>query len=201
MPYIIRPRQTYKIATGLLVSLMLLFAAPTLAHAASCAKPKLSYPFASKGDSAAYSLVPEGTFTSGAKNWALTNAAVVNKEGDPEVGPKALVIQPDGNAVSPAVCVSAEYPTFRFYVRRTAGPFYALLNVGLRWSDATGTHEIPAAFLPQFSSEWSLSPVLDLAGRLPLAATGGTMQVQFVFQPLLGGTFEIDDVYVDPYSR
>ena len=113
-----------------------------------------------------------------------------------------LSIQPNGVAVSPAFCVSSEYPSFRFFQRQISGGGWgSSLNVSLRWTDVYGfSHNTDVASLRP-SSSWALSPVLQLASALPLWMPGSTLKVQLVLQPSWAAAWAIDGVYIDPYKR
>lgn len=167
---------------------------------AGCAPSPTSTPFAQFGDSAEYSLVPGGSFESGAPGWSLTNSTVVSGNESYEVGggTQSLAIQPNGVAVSPSVCVSTADPTFRFFARRTSGS-WGVLKVILRWTDSFGvTHDTTVAAL-QTGASWTPTSALKLAGDLPLWQPGSTLSVKLVFQPEQhGGAWAIDDVYMDP---
>jgi hypothetical protein len=199
MPYIIRPKAPRKLVAALFGSMLLIAAAPVAASAA-CPSNPVSALLAQFGDNSAYSVLPSSSFESGAAGWTLNNAEVVSGEGA-NGGSYSLEIEPNGVAISPQFCVSSEYPSFRFFARQLSGSEFAPLNVSLRWTDFFGhRHETPVASL-QDGSEWTLSPVLRLAGALPLWMRGSTLKVQVVFQPFGGGSWAIDDVYIDPYSR
>ncbi len=175
-------------------------AATPAATSVLCPSNPTSTPFAQFGDSAAYSLVPGGSFESGAPGWSLTGAAIVsgNESYEVEGGTQSLAIQPNGIAVSPAICVTTADPSFRFFARRTSGS-WGVLNVTLRWTDAAGvTHNTTVASL-QGGTSWAPTPTLVLAGALPLWQPGSVLNVKLVFSPeQCGGAWAIDDVYVDP---
>jgi hypothetical protein len=202
MPYIIRPRQIFKLAAGMFSSLVVLSAAPALASASCPSSSAASQVFAALGDSAHYTLVEGGTFESGAKGWSLRNAEVIEDSSAPLKGKHSLLLKGDGEAVSPGFCVNAEYPSYRFFAHQRSGGYFGALNVSLRWVDSYGyPHEALAGQLNPLTG-WALSPVLDLAGRLPLWMSGGTLNgVKLVFRPNYGSEWTIDDVYIDPYSR
>jgi hypothetical protein len=201
MQYSIRPR-VVSILAAALTATALTVAAPAVAGAA-CPTSATSHPFTQFGDSAAYSLVPGGSFESGTPGWALTNAGVVSGNESYKVsgGSHSLAIQPRGVAVSPTLCVSTAYPSFRFFARRTSGT-WGVLNVLLRWSESSGsTHETEVAAI-QSGTSWTVAPALKLATTLPLWQSGSTLSAKLVFRPeQYGGAWAIDDVYVDPYSR
>jgi hypothetical protein len=175
-------------------------AAPT---AAPCAASAAAPVFEQFGDSAQYSLLAGGSFEPGAADWSLTGAKVVggNESYNLARGSHSLAIQPTGLAVSPSFCVSIANPSFRFVLERTSGS-WGVLNVILRWREASGTsHDTTVASL-QPGTSWTVSPVLQLATTLPLWQAGSTLTAQLVFKPEeYGGAFQLDDVYIDPYRR
>jgi hypothetical protein len=202
MPKIISPRRARSVAVALLGAGSLIGLVPVAADAA-CASGPLSSPFAQFGDTASYSLIPGGSFESGAPGWSLTGAAVAAGNESYEVagGSHSLAIQPSGTAVSPAFCVSVANPSFRFFARQTSGS-WGVLNVSLRWTETSGvSHETSVASL-QSGTSWKVTPILQLASTLPLWQAASTLSVQVVFKPeRYGGAWAIDDVYIDPRMR
>jgi hypothetical protein len=203
MPYIIRPRKISTIAAGLFSTLFLIGAVPAAASAAACPSNPTSQMFKQFADNAEYSLVQGGSFEAGAPGWSLTNSAIVSGNESYKVagGSHSLAIQPNGEAVTPAFCVSIANPSFRFFARQTSGS-WAVLNTILRWTDSSGTtHDTTVAAL-QTGTSWTVSPVMKLASTLPLWQLGSTLSVKIVFKPeQYGGAWAIDDVYIDPYRR
>jgi hypothetical protein len=191
------------IAAGLFSAVLLIVAVPAAADAAACPSSPTSQVFKQFSDNAEYSLVQGGSFESGAPGWSLTKSAVAsgNESYNVAGGSHSLAIQPTGEAVSPAFCVSIANPTFRFFARQTSGS-WAVLNTIVRWTDASGTsHDTTVAAL-QTGTSWTASPVMKLASTLPLWQAGSTLSVKLVFKPeQYGGAWAIDDVYIDPYRR
>jgi hypothetical protein len=183
---------------------MAVFVVPAAAQAA-CPDTPTTNAFQAFGDSADYSLAPDGAFEAGSGEWSLTRAWVasgsesyaVHAPGDS----KSLAIAATGTAVSPAVCVDIARPTFRFFARRTSGS-WGVLNVKLRWQDgAGGTHETVVGSIGS-GTAWQPSGSLNLALALPLWHSDQDTSVQLVFDPEnYGGSWAIDDVYVDPYAK
>jgi hypothetical protein len=201
MPYIIRPKSIRRLlAAGSAVGLLSV-AMPAMASAAGCPTNETSKAFAQEGDRGNYSLVAGGTFEAGAPGWSLFNSTIVASD-DPEGNSgHALVIGANGQAVSPAFCVSSEYPTFRFFARQVSRGFFGSLDVRLRWTDAMHfPHETEVTSLTGDGS-WALSPVLQLASKLPLWMPGSTLNVSLVFRTNNNAVWAIDDVYIDPYRR
>jgi hypothetical protein len=157
------------------------------------------------GDLADYVLVPGATFENGASGWTLNSAGVtsgnesffVNGASDGH----SLTINQTGTATSPAICVSSETPTFRFFARRTAGT-WAQMNVNLLWTDQTGVNHTTTAGSIMGGNAWAPTQALSLGTSLPLWQRGSTLTVRLQFDPAdYGGAWAIDDVYIDPYSR
>jgi hypothetical protein len=200
MPYIIRPKGVRRVAATLFGVVLLVCALPAAASAACPSSPASSL-LAAFGDDATYSLLAGSSFESGASGWSLTNASVVSEEGATG-GSSALAIEPGGRAISPAVCVSSEYPTFRFFAHQLEpGSPGSALHVSLQWTDLWGHPHNTQVGSVQAGEEWTLSPMLGLARALPLWMPGFSLQVRVQFQPTGNAPWAIDDVYIDPYSR
>ena len=205
MPYVLRPRG---LRTGLtaLLSAVAVFVVPAAAQAA-CQSTPVTKPFKVFGDQNDYSLVPNGGFEAGAGGWSLSRASVTYGNERWKVGgsgdSKSLAIDATGTAVSPAVCIDINRPTVRFFARRTGGS-WGVLNLRVRFKDSSGhTNETTVAALDSnFGTAWGASPIYNIASMIGLWNADQDSAVQFVFDPEnYGGSWAIDDVYVDPYGR
>ncbi len=196
-----RTNRARTVATALAGAAVLAAALPGLADAA-CPSSAGSHPFAAFGDEADYVPAPDGSFESGTPGWTLAGAAVTDgNESFAETGTHSLAIEAGGRAVSAPVCVSGEYPTFRFFARQLSGDSHGNLTASLRWMDLLGiTVESPAGSVTNAGS-WEPSPVMRLGDSMPLWLPASMMAVQLVFTSSGGGSWAIDDVYIDPYSR
>lgn len=160
----------------LLALAALLFAAPA---AQACIDQPLSKPFTPWLDYANYQAAPEG--------WSLAGAAFTNDGGHPwGGGEEALSIPAGASAVTGAVCVTLAHPTLRFFVRGTG-----TLAVSVITEDGL---ELPVGAVLG-TGAWSPSPVLPVVLNLL-----GEQDVRFRFTTALG-SFWIDDVWIDPYSK
>jgi hypothetical protein len=158
-----------------------------------CDNPDSSPAFAPWLDSTDYFLAPDGGFENGAAGWS-GGSVVAGNESYAVSGPGSSALAVGSGATSPSVCVGLEHPTFRFFVRRTSGSPLASLGVSVVLADGTA---IPVGIVGGASS-WQPSPVLLVgANLLPLLTGGTSTQVSFRFTPN-AGTWQIDDVYVDP---
>jgi hypothetical protein len=205
LPYVLRPRGLRTGLTALLTAVAV-FVVPAAAQAA-CPTTPTTKPFKVLGDQNDYSLVPNGGFESGAGGWSLAGGRVVSGNESWSVraagDSKSLAIDSGGTAVSPTVCIDINRPTYRFFARRTSGS-WGVLNLRVRWQDSSGrTNETTIAALDSnFGTAWAASPTLNIASLLGLWNEDQDYSVQLVFDPEnSGGSWAIDDVYVDPYGR
>lgn len=193
------------VAAASIASLALLTGAATAD--AACSSTSTTKAFAKFGDTADYSLAPGGSFESGATGWSLGGASVVNGNepfflGSPS-HTKSLAVPSKAVATSAAFCVGVEHPTFRFVARRTSGT-WGVLNVKLRVKNAAGGYDTTTvgALSGDTYSRWAPSPALHLATVLSLWAAGQSATVQIVLDPEdSGGSWQVDDLYIDPYRR
>jgi hypothetical protein len=209
MPYVIRPPvRRMSLVGAILISALCALVFPlssAKAAEAGCADVPVSNPFSLFGDYADYFLVRKGDFESDTRGWRLDNAAVVAGNESYYVGSgsdaRSLAIQPSGSAVSTHFCIDVRHPHMRFFARQTDGS-NGLLSVKARWTDALKLQRESTLGLVSglgFGS-WSPTDLVMLAGMVELTDPGETQSVQLVFTPL-SGTWQIDDVYVDPYRR
>jgi hypothetical protein len=215
MPYVIRPPVRKLYMTGALaIAAILTLLAPSLARAdhsdgysyvqSSCGDVAVSNPFAGFGDLFDYSLVEGGDFESGTDGWSLSRAGIVDGNESYFVGgesdSKSLSVGVFGKATSPRFCVDDRYPHFRFFARHTGGS-YGLLVVRARWTEGDDVEQETLGLLGGSGyASWSPTEMLPLASMLRLTDWRRTQHVRLVFAPL-AGTWQIDDVYVDPYRR
>jgi hypothetical protein len=205
LPYVIRPKPLRGTIAAIFAGVALLLCGiPAAAEASSCTAAPTKKAFAAFGDNADYSLAPNGSFESGSGGWALTGSWLQSGNETYKVGgatdSRSLAVKATGTAVSPAFCVGMEHPTFRFFARRTSGTWGAL-NVKVRWTENGAVHETVVGSVSGDTS-WKPTSVFSLAQVLPIWNGDQSYQVQLVFDPEdYGGSWAIDDVYVDPYSR
>lgn len=213
MPYVIRPPvRKMSLAGALAFVAICTLLGPSAARAddddssysrSACGPVAVSNPFSIFGDYLDYTLVDGGDFESGADDWSLNRAGLVDGNESYYVGGDAdtssLRIGMFGKATSRPFCVDYRYPHFRFFAR-SEGP-YGLLLVRARWTeDDDVEHETLGILAGSDHRSWSPTEMLPLAEVLRLTDRMETQHVRLVFTPLLG-SWLIDDVYVDPYRR
>jgi hypothetical protein len=186
-------------ALGVLCALVL---GPGVASAA-CPTLPTSPAFAQFGDEALYTLAPGGSFEGGGLGWSLRRAKVVpgNESFDIVPGGHSLMLEPGGSGVSPWMCISSEFPSFRFVARQLSGEPGARLSVDIRWLNLLGITVDNRVAALSGNSEWTPTPSLQYGNSVPLWLPGGSGAVQLAFQPSSAGTWAIDDVLIDPYKR
>jgi hypothetical protein len=168
---------------------------------AGCPTVPLSRPFVPWVDYAQYKLVSAGDFEGPATGWALAGGAE-RADGNEsfQVGGSAdsssLALPSGSSAVSPAVCVSVQEPTVRLFGRGVSGHVRA--DVIYKDPILGLTLTLPLGSVSP-SGEWRPTNIMvNLAS--PLGLVGGSASVRIRFTAV-GGDWQIDDVYVDPYAR
>jgi hypothetical protein len=168
-----------------------------------CTGQVLSQPFAPWRDTMSYTLVPGGSLEDGAAGWRLSGGARVVAGNEPwqvnRTGDSASLRLPSGSSAVPApMCVGLEHPTLRLFARKNSGLLSTLAVSAVVQLQLGGTLEVPFG-LVLGGGKWAPTlPMLYLSNLLPLLP-GQYTPVSFRFRPLLGGDWQIDDVYVDPY--
>jgi hypothetical protein len=182
------------------------FAAPAHAgilttSATDCNDGALTQPFARYGDDAKYKNV--GTFEDGTAGWTLTGGAKVvsGNETAHVSGPgdaHSLSLPAGSTATTPPVCVGLAEPTLRFFAKRDSGLLSSVV-VTVHVQTSLGVW-VTLPLGVDLGGAWHPSgKMLILANLLPLLPPDRTA-VKFTFAPLLG-SYQIDDVYVDPLHR
>lgn len=199
-------RKTKRIGIVGAVAALATLAASAVAGAATTACPsvKLLTPFTAFGDKNTYFVAPGGTFESATlTGWTLSGASrIAGNESYNVSGSKdaySLSIPAGAKAQTPFVCVPVAAPTMRFFVRNT-GVSTATLKVEVIFVDPLGKQQtVTVKSDLTAGSAWQPTPeILYYANLVGLFTSTQTTNVSFRFTAGTGGTFQIDDVYVDP---
>jgi hypothetical protein len=190
------------IAVGAVAFVPAASAGPLVATASNCDAQTLSQPFLPFADLASYTLDPGGDFESGPA-WNLSGGAAVGGGNEPwSVGSasdsKSLALPSGSGAVSPSICVGIEHPTLRFFAKGS-NPL-AKLRVEVLFEDGFGNVQSLPIGVVTGSTGWAPTTIYPLVVNLLPLLPGEKTAVAFRFTPS-GGSFQIDDVYVDPYCR
>lgn len=169
---------------------------------AACPVQPVSTPFSQWGDTNSYFVVPGGSFegTSDQVGWTLSGASLtpgnepfdVNGSGDSQ----SLTISAGGTATSPYFCVDNTMSGLRFFaLQATAG---SDLQVTALVQTGNGVRAVPLADLADGSMpSWAPTQPVGNGGSLP---DGQTLMVALQFSvPQSAGSWQVDDVYADPY--
>jgi hypothetical protein len=179
------------------VALPVAAAQANLVNFNTCNTSALSQPFAQWGDPASYELAPGGDFES--STWTLHNGAQLVSGSEPfaatgTLGSSSLSLSlslPAGAwAQSPLTCMTADYPTLRFFI---AGSGMVLVQI------VDGNMSIPTG-VAVASGGWQPTPVILTGSLLTGLLSGGTAQVS-VRLTAISGNPQVDDVFIDPWHR
>lgn len=196
-------------AVAIAAALFLLVLSPVQAGVAAetCGPRVLSQPFLPWHDAKQYFLMPGGDLETGS-GWTFSGGARLVDGNEPfyassAVDRHSLFLASGASARSPSTCVDSDEPTMRFFVRNTGLPL-SLLAVEARIRTTvlgvTTQVSLPLGTVLGTAQNWQPSlPVLFKLSANQLL--GGTSTVDFRFTALgLGGKWQVDDVYVDPFK-
>jgi hypothetical protein len=174
-----------------------------------CALPAASQLFLPWSDTNAYFLAPGGGFEAGLSGWSAAGGAAVvtgNESYDVGgVGSSSLGLPTTSSVVTtPTICVTSNAPVFRMFVKNNGNLGYidGQLAVYLNFSGADGRHQqVKIAALKVNNTRWTLSPKISFIQYLSTPLQNGYANISFTIRPNDNhGNWQIDDLYVDPYS-
>lgn len=203
-----RMARKFKIFIALATTAVAAVAAPAanagllVSSAESCASQQYSHPFSAWGDNATYTPAPGGAFEPGQKAWTLTGGAKIVSGNErynvrSASDSRSLQIPAGGVATSPSMCVGLAEPTIRWFQKSglLGSMTVSVLtetSLGLVTETPVGAGALNMAWSP------SLTGVI-VTNLLPLLGPDKTA-VAFRFRAVTG-TWNVDDVYVDPFYR
>ena len=205
--------RTLKIFAAAAVTALAVIAAPAanagllVSSAQSCDAEQFSTPFQRWGDGAGYTPVPGGSFEAGAKAWTLSGGARVVSGNEPfkvrsSSDSNSLYIPPGGVATSPSICVGLTEPTVRWFQKQSNSllGLTGSMTVSVLTETSTGLVVETPVGAGLLGTSWSPSLTgVILTNLLPLLPNNKTA-VAFRFRAVTG-SWNVDDVYVDPYQR
>ena len=204
--------RTRRLAAPLALAAALLVLGAGSAHAsltvdtsANCSDYDYSQVFLPWGDPANYTPAPGGDFERGIGRWSLVGASRDTSDNEPfHVGSAtdhSSLSLPNGSvALSPGMCSGLGEPTARVFFKQTDGLPGATLQVDVLFDDVNGTTQAQTIAELGAIPSWTLSPqMLVMSNLLPVIGGGGSV-VAFRFTAI-GGSFQVDDLYVDPWHR
>lgn len=174
-----------------------------VASAKGCPSTQSSQVFLRWLDPMFYERVPGGNAES-ATGWTLSGGAKIVPGNEPwKVGgatnANSLLLPRGARATTATMCVGIGHPTMRFFARRTSGFLLDSLKVEVLFETAGGqVASLPIGLVLGGGAWQPTLPFPVLASLLPLLP-GSKTPVAFRFTPVGAGSWQVDDVYVDPW--
>ncbi len=201
MPLVIHPRVRKTVGRIAALTCAAVFVSSGAAFAAQCPTQSVKQKFSKWGDGSSYFLVPGGSFegTPAEVGWTLSGATLTPGNEPFQINgatdDQSLLVSGGGSATSPAFCVDSTMPSFRFFVRQTA-PGSDLKVQGVVQTPR-GPLSMTLADLPDGSLPfWTPVQVTVATNKIP---KGFSIEAAMRFLVSGSGSWQIDDVYVDPY--
>jgi hypothetical protein len=172
----------------------------------NCGDQQMSQPFSQFGDGNSYYLVPGGTFESGLGDWSTSGDATVSAGNEPWLvndssDGNSLSLPPGSSATSPATCVSLASPTLRFFARGSGGSSGSSLSVDVLLQGVGGVlGSVPIGSVSA-TGDWSPTPAYVMVANILSVLGSDEAAVAFRFTVQGDANWQIDDVYVDPWSK
>jgi hypothetical protein len=201
------------LSLGLLVATSAIFGAAGSANAAlltgsatDCSSGPQSQVFSPWGDFANYDLAPGGSFESGAPSWSLRGGAGVTSGNETfyvdGAGDSSSLSLPGGSsATSPVFCVGIQNPSVRMFAVNS-GSSNSTLSVNVNFVGPLGLPLSAPIGVVSSNGTWQPTGVMPIVVNLLTLLPGNMTPVSLTVTPHgSGGSWQIDDVYVDPWQR
>lgn len=176
---------------------------------ATCVAPLIEQPFLSFDDERDYVLAPGGSFEdSSLAGWSLEGGAGVAAGNEPFnvrglSDSNSLVLPAGASATSATMCVDLHWPTLRFVARQT-GEKDAELEVEVLYPEADEKHATwhgAKKFKAKRKDGWRLTEDVKLSPDRGGKFAGGRPVALRFTNTSDQGSWQIDNVYVDPRCR
>lgn len=178
------------------------------ASAQACSYSGARQVFKPWGDQHEYVLAPNGGFESGASGWSLAGGAGVVAENETfhlnsGSDGQSLSLPTGSSAVSAPLCMSINTPVFRLLARNSGDPS-STLRVEATY-DVLGLGLLHTTVSNSVSAGQDWVPTQEMSPFLGLSTVLGTVvptYIQVRITPVgPGGAWQVDDLFVDPFSR
>ena len=201
MPFTKHPRVAKALGRLAAMTAFGVLASSGVAAAATCQTQATTTPFSQFGDNHNYFLVQGGSFAGSSlpAGWTANGASATTATNAGSPDGNALTIPAGGSVTTAYQCVDATMPDMRFFAKQAAAG--SNLNVDVLVKLSSGTLTVPLGDLADGSMPaWAPTSALSALNGLTMPA-GLTVQAALRFSvPGNSGAWELDDVYVDPYS-
>jgi hypothetical protein len=166
----------------------------------TCGSPV--HPFAQFGDQNSYYGFANNGFENGLTGWRASGASVVGGNEPWYVnghGSSSLSLSPNGTAASPLVCINLLDPDWRMFAHANGanGPLHAQIVFYGVTGNLTGVLNVADLQASKYGS-WQPTTVIRSLLALPLLTKYAQLQVS---SGATRGTWQIDDVFVDPWAN
>jgi hypothetical protein len=174
-----------------------------VASAQDCEAQRASQVFLRWLDPLYYEQAPGGNAESAA-GWTLSGGARIVSGNEPwKVGgsrdSSSLLLPRGSRATTGVMCVGIDHPVLRFFAKRNNGWLLDSLSVEVLYETSGGqVASLPVGVVVAGGTWQPTLPLPVLASLLPLLP-GEQTPVAFRFTPVGGASWQIDDVYVDPW--
>ncbi|MGH2900604.1 MAG: hypothetical protein ACRDMZ_18160 [Solirubrobacteraceae bacterium] len=173
------------------------------APAAGCPVVPTVQPFAPWQDLADYFLAPGGDIEDGASSWDLSGGAAAVEGNEPfrvsgAADHTALRLPAGADATTARFCVGVEHRTMRFFARGSGSGTLKVSAVYAKRADKDKRVHLGTF---QAGGEWTPSPVVPMLVNELAPAADDALSVSLSFSARGSGSWDIDDVFVDPYRR
>ncbi|WP_409483912.1 hypothetical protein [Arsenicicoccus dermatophilus] len=173
---------------------------PSPPSQSGCPVPPTSQALASFGDDGWYYLVTNGSFADGLTSWRTTGGATAAPDSAPQdvmrAGGGSLSLPYGATATSDSFCTDSTHDRARFFYRGTGRPGSALRIRVTSTSNVLYSSSYTTTYvLDGGSTQWQLSPTMVVPDWTDET---GKQQTTVAFEAV-GGSFQVDDVVVDPW--
>ncbi|MBJ7521160.1 MAG: hypothetical protein JHC84_15780 [Solirubrobacteraceae bacterium] len=174
------------------------------AAAQACGSQDLRQPLLPLSDAGWYLPVDNADFEDGDDDWKLSRASLVRgNEPWKVLGSRhtmALRLNAGGTALSDQVCVTVDHTHSRFFARALTAT--GSLRVDVLWDNEGRDQQATVLTLSaaQFKA-WAPSPIAPMAPAVKSLYEDEEDELVALKFTAVSGTWEIDDVLVDPYRR
>jgi uncharacterized membrane protein len=169
---------------------------------AACPAQALSTPFSQWDDGHSYFPVPGGSFEGSAEQvgWSLSGASLSPGNepfsADGSADAQSLRIDGGGSATSPYFCVDSTMSSLRFFAQQLAAG--SDLEVTALVRTRYGVLAVPVAELADGSMP-AWAPTQPFGGETRALGDDCVMAALRFSVPASAGSWQVDDVYIDPY--